>query len=100
MKKLVVCGQCESEAGTSIKRWTGTGFNVELKRPGGIVLGEIAQSGDFLIKRGGENYTRVTGNNFAVMCGKCGNPVYRRENSIMDITFQSLSFNWVGSLTN
>lgn len=100
MKKLVVCGNCEIEAGTSIKRWTGTGFNVELKRPGGIVLGEIAQTGDFLIKRGGENYTRVSGNNFSVLCGKCGSPVYRRESSIMDISFQSLSFNWVGSLTN
>lgn len=100
MKQLVVCGDCEIVAGTSIKRWTGTGFNVELKRPGGIVLGEIMQSGDFLIKRGGENTTRITGNHFSVVCGKCGNSVYKRESSIMDITFQSLSLNWVGSLTN
>lgn len=99
MKQLVVCGNCEIVAGTSVKRWTGTGFSVELKRPGGIVLGEIAQTGDFLIKRGGENYTRVTGNNFSVLCGKCNSPVYKKEVSIMDITYQSLKLNWVGSLT-
>lgn len=100
MKSLVVCGNCETIAGTTIKKWTGSGFNIELKRPGNLVLGEITNTGDFLIKRGGENYTKVSGNSFMVICGKCGNPVYQKNATIMDITYQSLQFNWVGSLTN
>ena len=99
MKNLVVCGNCESIAGTSIKRWSGSGFNVEITRPGGMVLGEITTEGSFLIKRGGDKTTRVTGNNFTVYCGKCGNAVYKKESGIMDLTLQTLKLNWVGSLT-
>ena len=104
MRNLVVCGECEIQAGTSIKRWTGSGFNVELKRPGNLVLGAISTNGDFLIQRGGQdsqgnkNYTRIAGNNFSVFCGKCGNPVYKRESNIMDLTISQMKFNWVGSL--
>jgi hypothetical protein len=79
MKNLVVCGTCEIEAGTSVKKWIGSGFNIELKRPGGVVLGEVTDDGGFLIKRGGQNYTKIVGENFDVLCGRCGNVVYRKE---------------------
>ena len=91
MKNLVVCGNCEKIAGTSIKRWVGSGFEIELKRPGNLVLGEIIESGDFLIKRGGQNYTTIVGSDFSVICGKCGEEVYRKET-----TNGTLGDQWIG----
>lgn len=75
----MVCGNCELNSGTEVKRWIGSGFNVELKRPTGLVLGQIMDNGDFLIKRGGENYTRLTGDSFTVLCGRCNEKVYERH---------------------
>ena len=99
MKNLVVCGNCEARNGTMIKRWIGTGFNVELKRPGGLVLGQINDDGSFLIKRGGQNYTKITGDNFSVLCGDCGEPVYRKEEHGTDSNIRMQWIHWQGTIS-
>jgi hypothetical protein len=81
-KRLVICGPCEIKARTEVKKWKGNGFGLEVERRKPFVIGEIDDNGNFKIKRGGENYTIIEGDNFTVKCGNCLEPVYRKEVSV------------------
>jgi predicted HNH restriction endonuclease len=59
-KNLVVCPNCESH-GTK------------------TVLGEIDKDGYFAVLRFHNGYTRITGHDFAVVCGNCGETIYIRK---------------------
>lgn len=78
-KKLVFCPNCKLESKKNVSKWKGKGFNVEIVRPKPFVVGEIDDNRNFKIKRGGENYTIIAGSHFEVVCGNCGEPVYRKE---------------------
>jgi len=43
------------------------------------ILGEIDESGDFLIMRFHKGLTKITGRDFAVTCGQCNEKVFIRK---------------------
>lgn len=98
MRQLVICGQCELTNGTQIKKWVGHGMNIEVRRMGSVVLGEIAENGDFLIKRGGQFFTTITGDNFSVLCGNCGNAVYQRQQPTIPVKYEFQHIEFRGTL--
>jgi hypothetical protein len=74
MKNLIVCGRCLTSGTKSI-------------------LGEIDQDGFFAVLRFHRGYTRITGKDFAVLCGACGEPTYiRKEES--NGTHSSIGQSW------
>ena len=43
------------------------------------VLGEITEDGAFSIMRFHQAYTKIVGNDFAVLCSSCGEPTYIKK---------------------
>lgn len=65
-KNLLICPTCELNGFKSI-------------------LGEIGTSGDFIIQRYKEYYTIINSPAFTVICGKCGEKIFtRNEGTIPD----------------
>lgn len=67
-KNFVYCPSCERNPKFKKKGFTLIGRQV---------LGEITDDGSFLIRRNGNNYTKITGFNFTITCGSCGELVYK-----------------------
>lgn len=90
-KKYLICGKCETESKTTVFKWVGQGFGVEVRRIP-FILGEITDSGDVIIKRSQHGYTKVSGDNFSVVCERCGEAAYRKE--VLDGTINKISGQW------
>ena len=78
MKRFLVCSKCELESKTTVFKWVGQGYGVEVRRLP-FILGEINNEGNVVVKRAQHGYTVVGGNNFTVYCNRCGDAVYKKE---------------------
>lgn len=90
MKKLIICGSCEIESKTSVHKWVGKGYGVEVRRLP-FVLGELNDRNQVVIKREHKGYTIIDGNDFTVLCEHCGSPVFMRKQVEFSYVFQTRS---------
>lgn len=87
MRKLLICPTCEIESKTSVYKWVGKGYGVEVRRLP-FVLGEINDDGNVIIKRAQHGYTVVGGENFTISCDKCGEPCFTRSTTNVRYVYQ------------
>lgn len=90
MKRLIICGNCETESKTSINKWVGRGYGIEVRRIP-FVLGELNDQNQVVIKREHKGYTIVDGRDFTISCERCGNPVFMKHVEDINYVFQTRS---------
>ena len=87
MNTKIICSKCERDYQKVANDWIESGVNrieahhvAKARFPS--VLGHFDQQGNLLVKRflgGKSNYVVISGKEFTVSCGNCGEPVFTRK---------------------